>query len=49
MTRPKTAERGAEDQDRVPFFGTWRAIHLAVLLWAVVVITLLAVFARWPF
>ena len=47
MTRPETTE--PEDQDRVPLFGTWRAIHLAVLLWAALVIALLAVFGRWPF
>jgi hypothetical protein len=35
--------------DRVPFFGTWRAIHAAVLACAIVVMALLALFSRWPF
>ena len=35
--------------DRVPFFGTWTAIHAAVALSAVLVMILLAVFSRWPF
>jgi hypothetical protein len=35
--------------DRVPVFGTWRAIHAAVLASALVVMALLALFSRWPF
>ena len=35
--------------DRVPLFGTWRAIHAAVALSAVVAMALLALFSRWPF
>ncbi len=35
--------------DRVPLFGTWRAIHAAVALSALAVMALLALFARWPF
>jgi len=35
--------------DRVPLFGTWRAIHAAVVVCALVVMALLAVFSRWPF
>jgi hypothetical protein len=47
---PETAppERPAAD-DRVPFFGTWTAIHAAVALSAVLVMVLLALFSRWPF
>ncbi len=35
--------------DRVPLFGTWRAIHAAVALSALAVMVLLALFSRWPF
>ena len=35
--------------DRVPFFGTWRAIHAAVVLCALAVMALLALFSRWSF
>jgi hypothetical protein len=35
--------------DRVPVFGTWRAIHAAVAVCAAAVMTLLALFSRWPF
>jgi len=38
-----------DDAERVPFFGTWRAIHTAVILCAVLVMALLALFSRWPF
>ena len=35
--------------DRVPLFGTWRAIYTAVALSALAVMVLLALFSRWPF
>lgn len=35
--------------ERVPLFGSWRAIHLAVAGSALVVMLLLALFSRWPF
>jgi hypothetical protein len=35
--------------DRVPLFGTWRAIYAAVALSALAVMALLALFSRWPF
>ena len=43
-----TAPPGPAD-DRVPLFGTWRAIHAAVIACALLVMALLAVFSRWPF
>lgn len=47
---PQTpAGPGGMDEGRVPLFGSWRAIHAAVLLCAAVVIALLALFSRWPF
>lgn len=48
MTRP-APEAAAEDPERVPLFGSWRAIHAAVLLCAALVMGLLALFSRWPF
>lgn len=35
--------------DRVPLFGTWRAIYLCVAVSALVVMLLLRLFSRWPF
>ena len=46
MTSPKTPP---PPDDQVPFFGTWRAIHASVMVWAVLVMGLLALFSRWPF
>jgi anti-sigma-K factor RskA len=45
---PETAPPERPD-DRVPVFGTWRAIHAAVAASAVAVMALLALFSRWPF
>ncbi len=49
MTRESSAGSDAQSEERVPLFGSWRAIHAAVVLCAVAVIVLLALFARWPF
>jgi hypothetical protein len=35
--------------DRVPVFGTWPRIHAAVVVSALAVMGLLALFSRWPF
>jgi len=35
--------------DRVPLFGTWRVIYVAVAVSALAVMALLALFSRWPF
>jgi len=45
---PKT-EPPERPDDRVPLFGSWRAIHAAVVASALVVMALLALFSRWPF
>jgi anti-sigma-K factor RskA len=45
---PETRPPEGQD-DRVPLFGTWRAIHAAVALCAALVMALLALFSRWPF
>jgi len=45
---PETDPREPPD-DRVPLFGTWRAIHAAVAVCALAVMALLALFSRWPF
>jgi len=37
------------DDDRVPFFGTWPVIYGAVVVSAVVVMLLVALFSGWPF
>lgn len=38
-----------EGEGRVPLFGSWTAIHLAVVACALLVMALLAAFSRWPF
>ena len=38
-----------DPDDRVPLFGTWRAIYAAVVVSALAVMALLALFSRWPF
>ncbi len=38
-----------DEPERVPLFGSWRAIHAAVILCALLVMALLALFSRWPF
>jgi anti-sigma-K factor RskA len=43
------AEPPDPSDDRVPLFGTWRAIYAAVAISALVVMALLALFSRWPF
>jgi hypothetical protein len=51
-TRPRPMPESSPPpppDDRVPFFGTWRAIHAAVIACALVVMALLALFSRWPF
>ena len=45
---PETAPAQRPD-DRVPVFGTWRAIYAAVAACALAVMALLALFSRWPF
>jgi hypothetical protein len=39
----------ADDDDRVPIFGTWRRIYAAVIATAVATIALVALFSRWEF
>ncbi len=46
---PADERAGAGAEERVPFFGSWRAIHTAVVLCALAVMALLALFSRWPF
>jgi hypothetical protein len=48
LPMPET-EPPERPDDRVPLFGTWKAIHAAVLASALVVLALLALFSRWPF
>jgi hypothetical protein len=37
-----------DDQDPVPIFGSWPRIYAAVILSAVAVMALIAVFSRFP-
>lgn len=38
-----------DDDERVPVFGTWPRIYAAVVLNALLVMALLAVFSRWRY
>ena len=38
-----------DDDDPVPIFGTWRRIYTAVVVWALIVMGLVALFQRWPY
>jgi hypothetical protein len=48
MSSPPPSGHPPDDEERVPLFGTWRRIHAAVLVSALVVMVLLGVFSRWP-
>ncbi len=48
MPTPTPLDR-PRDEGRVPLFGSWAAIHLAVIACALAVMGLLALFSRWPF
>ena len=37
------------DDGPVPVFGTWRAIYTAVVVSALAVMLLVALFSRWPY
>lgn len=51
MEPPERPRPGAaaDDDDVVPVFGTWPRIYAAVVLVALVVMTLIALFSRWPY
>jgi len=36
-----------DEADPVPIFGTWRRIYAAVVVWALIVMGLVALFQRW--
>jgi hypothetical protein len=38
-----------DDDERVPIFGTWPRIYAAVILCALVVMGLIAVFSGWKY
>jgi hypothetical protein len=44
---PPTEGRGQDD--RVPIFGTWRGIYTAVVVCALLVMGLVALFSSWPY
>ena len=49
MSAPEPRRTDAEEETRVPLFGSWKAIHGAVIVCALLVMALLAIFAGWPF
>lgn len=49
MSQEAPKDRREPEPPEVPLFGTWRAIHGAVVLSALVVMALVALFSRWPY
>ena len=47
--RPGPMKEDQPDDERVPVFVTWPRIYAAVAVSALVVMALLALFARWPY
>jgi hypothetical protein len=47
-SHPAAEDPGREDE-AVPLFGTWPRIYLGVIVTALVVMALVALFARWPY
>jgi hypothetical protein len=47
--RPTPPSPPVPQDEVVPFFGTWPRIHGAVVVVALTVMALLALFSRWPF
>ena len=47
---PMKSSHDPQDPDGpVPFFGTWTALYAAVVVSALVVMGLVALFSRWPY
>jgi anti-sigma-K factor RskA len=42
-------EHAPDPDEAVPVFGSWRRIHAAVALCALLVMALLLLFSRWPY
>jgi hypothetical protein len=49
MDAPRGRAPQPDDDDPVPIFGSWRAIYTAVVVWALIVMGLVALFQRWPY
>jgi hypothetical protein len=51
LEKSERAEVGAQDEhdDPVPIFGSWGRIYTAVILSALVVMGLVALFSHWEF
>ncbi len=49
MDAPPGRPPQPDDDDPVPIFGSWRAIYAAVVVWALIVMGLVALFQRWPY
>jgi hypothetical protein len=49
MDAPPGRSPQADDDDPVPIFGSWRAIYAAVVVSALIVMGLVALFSSWPY
>jgi hypothetical protein len=46
---PRRPEDEPPEDGTVPLFGTWTVAYAAVIVCAVVVMALVALFSRWPY
>ena len=49
MDAPARRSPQPDDDDPVPIFGSWRAIYAAVVVSALIVMGLVALFSSWPY
>lgn len=49
MEPSRHAGLAPDEQERVPIFGTWRGIYTAVIVSAITIMGLIAVFSYWPY
>jgi hypothetical protein len=45
----KSPTDGHDEDGPVPFFGTWSALYTSVVVSALLVMALVALFSRWPY
>ena len=49
MEPSRRAGPADDEQERVPIFGTWRAIYAAVIVSTLATMGLIALFSSWPY
>jgi hypothetical protein len=49
MEPTRRAGPAPDEEERVPIFGTWRGIYMAVIVSAIATMGLIAVLTYWPY